>query len=173
MDGFLDEPIELVLYGKAALHCLFPKESDFEVTNDVDIIIPSIQVQPIEERHDFWDALEKTNQALEQHGLYMTHLFEESQVLIHKDWMDNRIQLTKHLLTKLELFVLAPIDLALTKMMRIDPEDRKDLEFIIRKANLRVEQLKSHWEGAICPEPKEIKEAFEANKKWVLESFPS
>ena len=53
-----------------------------------------------------------------------------------------------------------PIDLALTKMMRIDPEDREDLSYVIRKTNLSVEQLKFNWEGAICPELNEIKEAF-------------
>ncbi len=40
LDSFLKDRIDLVVYGKAALHLLFQNDSSLRVTNDVDLIVP-------------------------------------------------------------------------------------------------------------------------------------
>ena len=64
LDSFLIEPIDLVVYGKSAIHLLFPKEEKIGVTNDLDLIIPEVKISVFDKRLDFWDAVEKTNKEL-------------------------------------------------------------------------------------------------------------
>jgi hypothetical protein len=38
----LEEPIDLVVYGKSAIFLLFPENEGIGVTNDLDLIIPEV-----------------------------------------------------------------------------------------------------------------------------------
>lgn len=62
------------------------------------------------------------------------------------------------------LHILRPI----TKMMRVDPEDRDDIQFLVRKADLTERGLHSSLERAIVPPVPEIEEAFAKNRAWLL-----
>ena len=80
LDKYLEREIDLVVYGKSAIHLLFEGDRRISLTNDVDLIVPELQVQVFDKRIDFWDALEKTNQDLEKSSLYLTHIFDEKQI---------------------------------------------------------------------------------------------
>ena len=80
LDKYLRSEIDLFIYGKSALHLLYEGDHRITVTNDVDLIVPELQVQVFDKRIDFWDALEKTNQDLEKSSLYLTHIFDEKQI---------------------------------------------------------------------------------------------
>ena len=120
LDKYLSSEIELVVYGKSALHLLFEGDRRISLTNDVDLIVPELQAQVFDKRIDFWDALEKTNQDLEKSRLYFTHIFDEKQIILHPDWYSNKVKIQTDELNYLNIFVPSPLDLVLTKMMR-DP----------------------------------------------------
>lgn len=57
LDGFLQSPFDLIVYGRSALALGYPSPpADFLVTIDVDAILPSKDLQAIEANNDFWDA---------------------------------------------------------------------------------------------------------------------
>lgn len=77
------------------------------------------------------------------------------------------VRLPSDSLKHLGLHRPATEDLILTKMMRIDPQDREDIGFLLKQADLSEERLKHALETAIIPAVSEIKKAFEENKKWL------
>jgi hypothetical protein len=169
LDKYLSSEIDLVVYGKSALHLLFEGDSRISLTNDVDLIVPELQVQVFDKRIDFWDALEKTNQDLEKPSLYLTHIFDEKQIILHPNWYSNKVKIRTDKLNYLNIFVPSPLDLILTKMMRVDPLDRSDIVFIFENAEIKSKELRAYCIEAVCPDQEEIRYAFENNKAWLSE----
>ena len=167
LDSFLKDRIELVVYGKAALHLLFQNDSSLGITNDVDLIVPEVHISMFDQRLDFWEAMEGTNEKLKSEGLYLTHVFEEKQIILHPDWFHSKISIDSVSLDQISLYVPSPVDLILTKMMRVDPIDREDIRFIFEQAKISSNDLRDHLKRAVCPHVEEIKEAFEQNKRWL------
>jgi len=70
--------------------------------------------------------------------------------------------------------ILGCLDSHLTKMMRVDPQDRTDMEFLLENGAFttcaRLENLLI--EAKVPPIP-EIKEAFQANADWLRERVSS
>ncbi len=124
LDRHLDHPVELTLYGRAALALGFPAHEPWhEATQDVDAIIPLAQLDELRADEQFWNARDATNAELAERGLYLTHLFTEADVFLLPDWLERRVPLAVAF-THLKLLRPATIDLVLTKMMRgADPED--------------------------------------------------
>lgn len=52
--------------------------------------------------------------------------------------------------------------------MRVDPQDREDITFLIGQTDLSKERLREALDAAVIPEVSEIKEAFERNKTWLI-----
>lgn len=92
LDRHLDHPVELTLYGRAALALGFPShEPGHETTQDVDAIIPLAQLEELRADEQFWDARDATNAELAKRGLYITHLFTEADVFLRPDWLTRRV----------------------------------------------------------------------------------
>jgi len=90
LDRELDHHVSLVLYWRAALCLGFENAPlDFYATLDVDAIISFAQLPELMEDFRFWDALDRTNHALQPKGLYLTHLFSEDQVFLRPEWERN------------------------------------------------------------------------------------
>ena len=67
LDRHLDHPVELTLYGRAALALGFStRESRHETTQDVDVIIPLIQLDALRADEKFWAARDATNAELRE-----------------------------------------------------------------------------------------------------------
>ena len=92
LDKYLSSEIDLVVYGKSGLHLLFEGDRRISLTNDVDLIVPELQLQVFDKRIDFWDALEKTNQDLEKSSLYLSYIFDEKQIILHPDWFSKKVK---------------------------------------------------------------------------------
>ena len=170
LDRHLDHPVELTLYGRAALVLGFPwHEPRHETTQDVDAIIPLAQLERLRADLQFWDARDATNAELSERGLYITHLFTEADVFLLPDWLDRRIPIAGSF-THLQLFRPATIDLVLTKMMRgADPEDLSDIEFLLQKEPVTEAHLRAAFERARLPEIQELHDAFRSAQPKVLE----
>ena len=77
-----------------------------------------------------WEAVEEVNRELADQELYISHFFEEDQVILRPTWRDDRVRLPTSMGRNLVLYRLADLDLVLTKLMRDDPIDQADALFI-------------------------------------------
>ena len=169
LDRHLDHPVELTLYGRAALALGFPShELRHETTQDVDAIIPLTQLDQLRADEQFWDARDATNAELAERGLYMTHLFTEADVFLMPDWLDRRVHVPGPFV-HLKLLRPATLDLILTKMMRgTDPEDLSDIEFLLKSEPVAEAELRTAFERLRLPDIQELHEAFRAAQPKVL-----
>jgi hypothetical protein len=126
-------------------------------------------MESIESDDQLWKALDRTNQELEPQGLYITHLFGEDQVILSRGWLDHLVPIELADLLHLSLFRPSVTDLILTKMMRIDPQDRADIRFLLARCEPGLRQVLSTSGAIHLPDIPEIINAFKANKKWLLE----
>lgn len=169
LDSKLTSRVELTLYGRAALQLGFehpPHECAF--SQDVDAVLWLGQTEHLLETSNFWDALEQVNDELRGHELYMSHLFEEDQVILTPEWRTSRSPLSgawQHL----DLYRLGNIDLLLSKLMRHDPIDRHDARFIAQAANLTSEVVQAAIKRARVPDVPEIREEFEICSADILD----
>jgi hypothetical protein len=168
LDSYLERPTRLILYGRAALALGYKNTPQtFQSTLDVDVILPEVEMSSIDEDEQFWNAIESTNQQLQYLGLYITHLFTESQVILSGEWLKNIIPIELDGLKNLHLSRPSTNDLILTKMMRIDPQDRSDLTFLFAKSHLEKDGLEELFLSARIPEVPEILEAFQYNSEFL------
>jgi hypothetical protein len=168
LDQNLTLPAEITLFGRAALALGYPQApGHFHNTQDVDGILPLAWLQPPEAQQDFWQAVERTNGELEPDGLYLTHLFRETDVILQPDWFDHRLRLDVGL-RKLAVFRPATMDLILTKMARADEDDLLDVHFLIQQETLTRDQLQMAFGRARVPEVVEIRELFQRAQPKVL-----
>ena len=122
---------------------------------------------PPEGHQDFWQAVQRTNVALESEDLYLTHLFREVDVILQPDWINRRMRLELGL-PRLTTYRPASVDLILTKMARGDDDDLKDIHFILQQEPLTRAQLETAFEHARVPDVPEIRELFARSKPKVL-----
>ena len=168
LDRHLAGPAEMTLFGRSALALGYPHPpGHFHSTQDVDGILPLAWLQPPDGRQDFWQAVELTNAELAATGLYLTHLFRETDVILQPDWITRRLQLNLGL-AKLTVYRPATIDLILTKMARADEEDMQDIRFLLQQDGLTREQLAAAFDRARLPEVEEIRELFNRARPKVL-----
>ena len=170
LDFHLTRPTRLILYGRAALALGFPgPRPSFFATMDVDAILPEVEMAAIDTDTSFWEAIEETNAALRDSGLYLTHLFADSQVILRPAWLEHIVPIHLDDLRFLKLFRPSVDDLILTKMMRVDPQDREDIEFLLLHAGLNSNSMEELLESARIPDIPEIYEAYRQNRAWLQE----
>jgi hypothetical protein len=135
-DRHLTCPADMTLFGRAALALGFPNApAGFHNTRDVDAILSFEWLSSQDENMDFWLAQQSTNAELSKDGLYLTHLFRESEVIIQPDWAGQRVRLSLPL-EKLSVFRPATVDLVLTKMAQGDEQDLEDIRFLLSQESL-------------------------------------
>lgn len=160
---------EIIIFGRAALALGFPNAPcDFHLTKDVDAILPFEWLAAEDESVDFWLAQQKTNTELSPDGLYLTHLFRESEVIVRVDWLKYRVGLPLQL-AKLDVYRPAVIDLVLTKMARGDAQDIEDIQFLLEQEPILVDSLQEAFVRARVPDVEEIRDLFLAAQPKVLE----
>lgn len=136
----------------------------------MDAIIPSDQVQPLADDMPFWDARDAVNERFKSEGLYITHLFPETEVFLRQDWLKQIVPISRLNLRHLRLFRPATLDLVLSKMMRgSDEQDMADAEFLIRHDRLTEEQLLEAFAQMKPIALVELRDAFARARPLVLE----
>lgn len=160
LDQWLDSVVELTLYGRAALHLGLPNPpEEVAYSRDVDAVLYMGQAEELAETTNFWEALEKTNEALAAEGLYISHLFEESQVILRPEWRTSRAPIVGAW-KNLRIFRLCDADLLLSKLMRDDPQDLRDALTIAAAQPLSFGEIESALDRAVVPPLVEIEEQF-------------
>lgn len=160
LDDALTSNVELTLYGRAALQLGFsdPPE-EYAWSRDVDAVLWIGQAEELLKTSNFWNAVERVNSRFAESGLYISHFFEENQVILLPDWRANRIRITGPW-TELALFRLSDDDLFLTKLMRDDPVDIADAQFIADRSGLTSERIRTLCSRARVPDIPEIRDQF-------------
>jgi hypothetical protein len=171
LDEGLDHPVRLIVYGRSAVWLGFENPPPAAATTqDVDAIIPANQVQSLADDLQFWDSRDAVNERFKSEGLYITHLFPETEVFLRQNWLSQILPITKLNLRHLQLFRPATIDLVLTKMMRgNDPQDMADAEFMLRHDRITEAQLCEAFTQMQPIELVELRDAFAKAKPVVLQ----
>jgi hypothetical protein len=161
LDGLLDQPVDITIYGRAALQLGFTRQRpEYAVSMDVDVVLWSDQAEILAGTTSFWDAVEETNRRLASGGLYISHFFDETQVILTPEWRSQRLPVQGPW-RKLILHRLGNGDLLLSKMMRVDPQDLDDARFIIRESGLTSNDIRSLVARARIPDSAELREQFQ------------
>ena len=168
LDRHLHHRFRLYIYGRSAIALGYSESpGEMHATLDVAAILPASEVGAIESNDDFWTAQEKVNEELGESGLYFTHLFEDRQVILTPNWQSKTVKIRGLELQWLEVWRPSTIDLVLTKMMRVDPEDRADIEFLVRQNDFDAEEMLTAFDDANVPPVPEIQDAFSKNQQWL------
>jgi hypothetical protein len=170
LDEALDHDVRLIIYGRSAIWLGFNNPpAAAAVTQDVDAIIPAEQVQALAEDSRFWDARDAVNKRFKAEGLYITHLFPESEVFLRREWLDHIVPIRRLQLKHLKLFRPATVDLILTKMMRgSDEEDMADAKFIIQHDHITEPELMDAFSRMQPIDLAELRDAFERARPIIL-----
>lgn len=170
LDEALDHEVSLIIYGRSAIWLGFENPPPAAATTqDVDAIIPDQQVQALANDVRFWDARDAVNERFKSEGLYITHLFPESQIFLRREWAKHILPITRLRLNRLKLHRPATIDLVLTKMMRgNDEQDMADAAFMIRYDRITESQLGAAFSQMKPVELVELREAFAKAKPIIL-----
>ena len=167
LDALLAKEVDLTLYGRAALLLGFAAPPpDFALSLDVDAVLWIGQAEALEKHSNFWEALEQVNLEFEEDGLYMTHLFDEDQVVLRENWLQERVVIALPY-NHLKLHRLADADLLLSKLMRYDPTDLDDLTFIIQQARFSPDAVATILKQARLPDSEEIHEQVMLCTTWL------
>lgn len=168
LDRHLTAPVELILFGRAALSLGYPgSPATFATTQDVDAILPLSWLAAGDRNLDFWNAQQRTNDELEPEGLYITHLFRELEIILTPDWLARRVSIPLEF-QRLAVFRPSTLDLILTKMARGDENDLADIRFLLRQEPLTAAELVAAFQRARVPDVPEIQELFRAAQSKVL-----
>ncbi len=161
LDSKLNAAVDLTLYGRAAIVLGFknsPPES--ALSHDVDAVFWLGQTEELLQSSNFWTAVEAVNRELAGQELYISHFFEENQVILRPDWRSHRVRIQGGWI-HLVVHRLGDIDLFLSKLMRDDSLDLADARFIVERAGLTDEQVRAAIASARVPDVPEIREQFE------------
>ena len=83
VDERLNQPVEFYLSGRAALVLGFTNPpAEAASTQDVDGIIPRALLTELRANDAWWTALQDANDELAAESLYLTHLFDEEQIIL-------------------------------------------------------------------------------------------
>ena len=160
LDAKLDAVVELTLYGRAAFSLGFPNPpKEFAHSKDIDAILWIGQADELARKTNFWEAVDALNQECRDQELYISHLFEETQVILTSKWKEQRVRIPGHW-KKLKVYRLGDVDLFLSKLMRNDPQDIADAKFVLNRAGWSSEEVAEIISLARVPNAQEIREQF-------------
>lgn len=163
LDALLDHEVTLVIYGRAALALGFDNVPEAVGRSlDLDVILPFSEAARIEADEQFWAAQHQLNKALENKGLYLTHIFQEDQVFLRPDWQKHIKPVLRPITHRLKLFRPDTVDLILTKMMRgDDAQDMEDIQFLVESEGLTLEAMEPAFASVRIPDVEELRETFQ------------
>jgi len=172
LDATLTTRVELTLYGRAALLLGYEDPpAEYALSQDVDAVMWMGQAEELCATTDFWDAVERVNAELAHDGLYISHFFTEDQVALRPNWRDCRVAVKKTW-PRLNLTRLGDLDLLLSKLMRDDPVDAADAQFIVKSGGLGRSDIERAIAAVRLPASSEVREEFRRASARLLSLWP-
>jgi hypothetical protein len=148
LDGFLTGPARIRLLGGAALVLGYGMP---RTTEDADLLEDDHELQALIDDASFSEAVEATNQALEPRGLYLTHIWGPEQQILTPRWREQCRPVQALKLARLEVIVLGPLDLVVSKLCRADDLDLEDIRYLIEHERLSSDQVRAAVSDAVVP----------------------
>jgi hypothetical protein len=130
----LREPIKMFIAGGMATHLY----TQARVTTDVDAEFSKRILLPR-------DLLVETK---EGNMLYLDPTYNSTFALMHEDYLDDAIRTplgTEHI----EVYVLSPVDLIVSKIARYNGPDPQDIESLITRFGITAEEIETRAEEAL------------------------
>lgn len=176
LDRHLTKETTIVVYGAAALLLdrAYAPQMDQRVTNDIDIILPKHLEIQVNADTEFWGAIENANEELKPRGLYITHIFPETEVALTPEWREHLVALELPYAKNLKIFRPRVLDLIVSKMGRADTADLRDIrqmllaEWKVSGKKITATEVESAMARAQVPEA--YKEISKAAKKRIIET---
>jgi hypothetical protein len=160
LDSKLNRAVELTLFGRAAFVLSYPNApKEFAASRDIDAVLWIGQAEELAQTTNFWEAVEEVNQQFRDQEIFISHLFEENQVVLTPKWKTRRVPIHRSW-RKLMLFRLGDADLFLSKLMRFDPQDLADARFAVDQAGWNEDELSEIVASARIPNVPELREQF-------------
>ena len=143
-------PVSLHLLGGAALDLVYDIE---RFSEDVDCICSLTEAQAIDS-DEFQNALAATNDVLEPRGLYITHIFDEDELVHRPDWT-SRLPPPPAVAPTFQHFTYDAVsaeDIILSKITRFDEKDRLDIQELMRVCAIKRESLDALISMVVVPD---------------------
>jgi hypothetical protein len=163
LDRHLTAPGRIRLFGGAALVLGYGRRRQ---TEDADLLLDDAECRALIDDSGFSEAVEATNAELNPRGLYLTHIFGPEQEILSPAWREQCRTVSLEGLKKLELSVLGPVDLVLTKLARGDEGDLDDVRFLLETGQADRSALRGALDQALVPEV--LAESFAASRPKLL-----
>ena len=136
VDQALDQKFTLRCLGGFVLAALYALPRP---TGDMDYI----EITPRESERDLIAIAGQSSRLARKHKLFI----HRTTISTYPDEFESRMQKLELGLQRLEMFVLGPYDLVLSKLCSDRPKDEEDAKYLIRKAALHREELSRIWES--------------------------
>ncbi len=149
LDAHVTAPGMVRLFGGAAFILGYGRARQ---TEDADLVLDDAECLALMEEASFAEAVERTNAELAGQGLYLTHIFDPSQLILTPRWREACRPVALAGLQRLLVLVLGPVDLALTKLARGDAGDMDDVRFLLETKQLDGAALREGLAVATVPE---------------------
>lgn len=133
------EPIKMYLAGGAAMHF----HTGSRMSEDIDAVFNRRLILPSDSAVIYRDAKGTTRK------VYFDTNYNETYGLLHEDAHDDAMQLSLSKVKGVDVFVLQPIDLAVSKLARFSEIDREDIRQLARDGLITASALKQRAEEAL------------------------
>ncbi len=167
LDRHLEGPARIRLMGGAAMILGYGLS---RATEDVDLLADDREIEALIEEANLGAALERTNAELAPEGLYLSHIWGPEQQILTPEWRSSCRRLAL-VLDRLQLEVLGPLDMILSKACRADDGDLADIRHLITHERLPRETVARAFERANVPEV--FQEVLSDNRDRILRLFPN
>lgn len=142
------EPIEMYLAGGAAIHFY----TGARMTDDVDAVFNKKLLVPSDLAVIYRDSEGKAR------SVYFDANYNETYALLHEDAHEDAMRLALEGIEGVRIFVLQPVDLAVSKLARFSEIDRKDILQLAADGLVTANDLRERAEQALTgyvgnPEP--------------------
>lgn len=133
------EPITMYLAGGAAMHFY----TGARMSDDVDAAFNRKLILPSDSAVIYRDAKGAAR------SVYFDTNYNETYGLLHEDAHDDAMRLPLRKVEGVNVFVLQPIDLAVSKLARFSEIDREDIRQLARDGLITASELKQRAEEAL------------------------
>lgn len=151
-------PVKAYITGGAAVYLY----TEVRVSDDLDLMINRRIEDFPKDLHVIW--MEEG----EKRKLYYDYTYTSSLGLMHEDY-DQRANLYKIIDKKFEIYILHPIDLIISKILRFESNDEEDIEALGRRFHLKRKDVESLANDAINTGVGFRDETARQHLEWALE----
>ncbi|MGH8649323.1 MAG: DUF6036 family nucleotidyltransferase [Burkholderiales bacterium] len=133
------EPLEMYLAGGAAIHFY----TGSRMTDDVDAAFNKKLLVPADLAVIYRDSEGKAR------SVYFDASYNESYALLHEDAHQDAVRLRLEGIDGVRIFVLQPVDLAVSKLARFGEIDRNDILRLAEDGLITTQELRKRAEAAL------------------------